>query len=48
MCDFFIGLNNNRSSIIASQHFLLCKQPKITFIYDCSIDADIINPIGIL
>ena len=48
MCDFFVGINNNRSSIIALQYFLLCKESKIAFIYDCQINGDILNPIGIL
>ena len=48
MCDSFVRVNNNRSSIIALQNFLLCKQSKISFIYDCQIDEDIFNSIGIL
>ena len=48
MCNFLVGVNNKRLSIIASQYFLLCKQSKISFIYDCQIDGDIFNPIGIL
>ena len=28
-CDLFDGVNNNRSSITASQYFLLCKQSNI-------------------
>ena len=47
MCDFLVGINNNRSSIIALQYFLLCKQSKIAFIYDCQINGDIFNFIGI-
>ena len=48
MCSFFVGVNNNTSSIIALQYFLLCKQSKIAFIYDLQIDGDIFSPIGIL
>ena len=44
----FVGVNNNILSIIASQYFLLCKQSKIAFMYDCQIDGDIFNPIGFL
>ena len=48
MCEFFVGVNNNGSSIIASQYFLLCKQYKIVFMYHCQIDGDVFNSIGIL
>ena len=48
MCDFFDGVNKKRSSIIASQYFLLCKQSNIAFMYDCQIEGEIFNPIGIL
>ena len=48
MFDFFDGVNNNRSSIIASQYFLPYKQSNIAFIYDCQIEGEIFNPIGIL
>ena len=48
MCDFFHGVDNNRSSIIASQYFLLCKQSNIAFMYDCQIEGEIFNPIGII
>ena len=48
MCDFFVWVNNNRSSIITSLYFLLCKQSNIAFIYNYHIDGDIFNPIGIL
>ena len=47
-CYFFDGVNNNRSSIIVSQYFLLCQQSNIAFIYDCQIEGEIFNPIGIL
>ena len=47
MCDFVDGVNNNRSSIIASHCFLLCKQSNMVFIYYCTIKGEIFNPIGI-
>ena len=47
MCDFFDGVNN-RSSVIVSQYFLLCKQSNIAFIYDCQIEGEIFHPIGIV
>ena len=46
--EFFDGVNNNRSFRITSQYFLLCKQSNIAFIYDCQIECEIFNPIGIL
>ena len=48
MWDFFDGVNNKRSSIIASQYFLLYKQSNIAFMHDCPIEGKIFNPIGIL
>ena len=42
------GVNNNKSSIIASHYFLLCKQSNIAFMYDYQIEGEIYNPIGIL
>ena len=48
MCDTFNGVNNNGSSLIASQYFLLCKHSNIAFIYDCQIEGEIFNPIWIL
>ena len=48
MCDFFDGVNNNRSSIIASQYFLLCKHSNMVFIYNYQIEGEIFNSIGIL
>ena len=48
ICTLFEGVNNNKSSIIASQCFLLCKHCKIAFIYDCQIEGNIFNHIGIL
>ena len=47
MCDFFDEVNNKRSSIISSQYFLLCKQANIVFMYDCQIECEIFNHIGI-
>ena len=44
----FKGMNNSKSSIIVSQCFLLCTYSKIAFIYDCQIEGDMFNPIGIL
>ena len=37
--DSFDGENNIRSSIIASQHFLLWRQFKIALIYDCHMEG---------
>ena len=34
--------------MIASQYFLLWTQSKIAFMYDCQIEGEIFNPIGIL
>ena len=48
MCDFFVGVNINRSFFIALQYFLLSKQSNIAFMYDCHIEGDTSNPIGIL
>ena len=48
MFDFFDGVNNNRSSIIAFQYFLLCKHSNIALMYHCQSEDKIINPIGIL
>ena len=45
--DFFDGVSNNRSSIIASQYFLLCKHSKMTLIYHCQIEGETFNSIGI-
>ena len=44
----FQGAKINRSSIIASQCFLLCKHSKIAFMYGCQSEGDIFNPMGIL
>ena len=33
--------------MIASQYFLLQRQSKITLIYDCHMDGEMFNPIGI-
>ena len=35
ICALFKGVKSNKSSLIASQCFLLCRHSKITFIYDC-------------
>ena len=48
ICAFFAGVKSKRSSIIALQCFLVSKQSKIAFIYDCQMQGDIFNPIGIL
>ena len=47
MWGFFVGVNNSRSSIIASHYFLLCKESKIAFMYACQIDGDIFTPVNI-
>ena len=46
--DSFDGVNNMRSSIIASQYFLLWRQFMIALMYDCHIDGEMFKPIGIL
>ena len=48
ICTLFEGVNDNKSSIIVPQCFLLCKHSKIAFIYDHQIEGDIFNPIDIL
>ena len=48
MCVFLLGMNINRTSINASQYFLLQRQSNILFKYSCLIASDISNPIGIL
>ena len=48
MCNSVEGVNSRRSSIIASQYFLLFKQSSIAFILDCQIEGDTLNLIGIL
>ena len=48
MLAFFEGVKSSKSSIIASQCFLLCKQSNIVFIYDCQIEGEMFNPIDIL
>ena len=42
--DVFVGVNNNKSSMIASQYFLLCKQTKTALMYDCHITGEIFKP----
>ena len=34
--------------MIASQYFLLLRQSKIALMYDCHMDGEMFNPIGIL
>ena len=41
-------MNSKRSSIIASQYFLLDRQLNMTFMYDCHSVGEILSPIGIL
>ena len=48
ICALCEGVNSSKLSIIALQCFLLCKNPKIAFIYDCQIEGEMFNPIGIL
>ena len=48
MCTIFEEEKSNKSPIIALQCFLLCRHPKIAFIYDCQIEGEIFNPIDIL
>ena len=48
ICAFLLGINNNKSSIITSQYFLLCNLFKMVFIYVCQIGGETFNPIGIL
>ena len=40
MCNFFDGVNNNRTSITASQYFLLCRHSNIAFMHDCQIEDE--------
>ena len=47
-CVCLLGVNSNRSSMIASKYFLLDKQLKMEFIYDCHTVGEILSPIGIL
>ena len=47
-CVFLLGMNSNRSSMITSQYFLLDKQLKMVFMYDCHTVGEILSPIGIL
>ena len=48
MCDTFDRVNNKRSSVMASQYFLLCRQCRIAVMYDCQIEGEMFNPIDIL
>ena len=43
----FDGVNNKRSSMIASQYFLFYKKLRIALMYDCHIEGDMFNPIDI-
>ena len=43
-----LGMNSNRSSMIASQYFLLDKQLKVVFMYDCHTVGEMLSSIGIL
>ena len=47
MC-LFEGVNKSKLSIIALQYSMLCKHPKITFIYECQIEGGMFSPMGIL
>ena len=47
-CVCLLGMNSNRSSMIASQYFLLDKQLSIAFMYDCHTTGEMLSPIGIL
>ena len=47
MC-FLTWHEHNRSSIIASQYFVLCKLFRMVFIYLCQIGWETFNPMGIL
>ena len=46
--DCFEGVNYSRSSMIASQYFLLSKKIRIVFIYDRQIGWETFSPISIL
>ena len=46
--DCFEGVNNNKSSIIASQYLLPYRQWRMVFIYVCKIGGETFSPIGIL
>ena len=48
ICALFEGVNNGKSSIIASKCSLLCKHSKITFMYNCQIEGEMFNAMGIL
>ena len=48
MWDCFEGVNNSKSSILASQYFLLSRQLRMVFIYVCQICGETFSPIGIL
>ena len=48
ICAFFEGVKNSILPINALQCFLLCKHLNIAFMYDCQIEGEMFNPIGIL
>ena len=48
ICTLSDGVKSNKSYMTASQCFLLGRHFKITFIYDCQIEGEMFNPIGIL
>ena len=47
-CICLLGMNKSRSSIMASQYFLLDRQLKIAFMYDCHTAGEMLSPFGIL
>ena len=47
-CICLLGVNNSRSSMMASQCFLLDKQLRKAFMYDCHTMGEMLSPIGIL
>ena len=47
-CICLLGMNSRRSSMMASQYFLLNKQLKMAFMYDCHTTGEMLSPIGIL
>ena len=46
-CVCLLGMNSNRSSMVASQYFLLDRQFSMAFMYDCHTAGKIFSPIGI-
>ena len=47
-CSCLLGMNSSRLSMISSHYFLLDKQLKIAFMYDCHTAGEMLSPIGIL